>query len=60
MLPHRRFNMNYEGKVIMSRSNFDRRVYLVENGEKKWILSPAEFQKLGFKVNDILRVSDEE
>jgi len=52
--------MSYEGKVITSETNSDRRVYLVESGEKKWILSPSEFQRLGFQGSDIIRVSDEE
>jgi len=46
----------YSITVLMKLAN-DPKIYAVENGAKKWITSPAEFNAKGYKWNAILEVN---
>lgn len=49
--------MELEGKLITGENNTDEgKVYLVENGLKRWIVSPEIFEKLKFKCYDIKKI----
>lgn len=61
MKSHENNNVKYEGKLITGATGKDGgKVYLVENGKKRWISSPDVFQELGFKGENICQISDEE
>ena len=46
----------YSTTVLMKLAN-DPKIYAIENGSKKWITSPAEFNAKGHKWNAILEVN---
>ena len=46
----------YSTTVLMKLAN-DPKIYAIENGSKKWIISPAEFNAKGHKWNAILEVN---
>jgi predicted SAM-dependent methyltransferase len=50
---------NFEGQLITGIAGTDGgKVYYIQNGEKRWILSPEVFQEKGFRGEDIQRVPD--
>jgi len=51
--------MDLENELIISdeKHGFNR-IYLVKNGEKRWIMSPTTFEKLGFKWENIKKIPE--
>jgi len=49
--------MDLENELIVSDELRDfNKVYLVKEGEKRWIMSPTAFEKLGFKWKNIKKI----
>jgi hypothetical protein len=51
-------NPALEGKLVQSIG--DTKIYLVDQGKKRWITSPDAFQKHGFRWDSVNRVSPEQ
>jgi hypothetical protein len=50
-----------EGKAIRCAGEKpDQRIYLVKGGQKKWIMTPADLEALGFSFEDVVVISDAE
>jgi SAM-dependent methyltransferase len=51
--------MDLENKLIVSDEKKDfNKVYIVEKGKKRWIMSPSAFEKLGFRWEDIKKIPE--
>ena len=51
--------MDLENELIVSDGKRDfNKVYLVKEGEKRWIMSPTAFEKLGFKWKNIKKIPE--
>ena len=51
--------MDLEGELIVSDEKKDfNKIYLVKEGEKRWIMSPTAFEKLGFKYETIKKIAE--
>lgn len=51
--------MDLEGELIVSDEKKDfNKIYLVKEGEKRWIMSPTAFEKLGYKYETIKKIAE--
>jgi hypothetical protein len=51
--------MDLENELIVSEEKKDfNKIYLVKGGERRWIMSPTTFEKLGFKYDSIKKIAE--
>lgn len=49
---------SYEKQLIVSDKSKNNKVYLVENGKKRWIVSAGNFERMGYKWENIKTIPE--